>query len=167
MVLGREGGRRPDWCSLFQIFVDNFVHGDLHPGNILVQGADGLFPSLDTQQQQVNVHDTLVTTIAPALCPLRLVLLDAGIVSELQASDLRNFRAVFLAVALGQVRLTGVGPLESPWLPGCCGWTRVSVCVGTDNVLVLRLGSLRLAPLVGKSFFFPALWDSSFSYSLS
>lgn len=85
-----------------QIFVDNFVHGDLHPGNILVQGADGLFPSLDTQQQQVNVHDTLVTTIAPALCPLRLVLLDAGIVSELQASDLRNFRAVFLAVALGQ-----------------------------------------------------------------
>lgn len=143
MVLGWEGGRRPDWCSLFQIFVDNFVHGDLHPGNILVQGADGLSPSLETQQQQVNVRDTLVATIAPALCPLRLVLLDAGIVAELQASDLRNFRAVFLAIALGQVRLTGVGPLdtgelisfsacvsgESPWLPGCCGWTRVSVCV--------------------------------------
>ncbi|XP_038176660.1 uncharacterized aarF domain-containing protein kinase 2 isoform X2 [Arvicola amphibius] len=87
---------------LKMIFVDNFVHGDLHPGNILVQGADGLSPSLETQQQQVNVRDTLVATIAPALCPLRLVLLDAGIVSELQASDLRNFRAVFLAVALGQ-----------------------------------------------------------------
>ncbi|XP_075809664.1 putative aarF domain-containing protein kinase 2 isoform X1 [Microtus pennsylvanicus] len=87
---------------LKMIFVDNFVHGDLHPGNILVQGAGGLSPRLDTQQRQVNVHDTLVTTIAPALCPLRLVLLDAGIVSELQASDLRNFRAVFLAVALGQ-----------------------------------------------------------------
>lgn len=83
------------------IFVDNFVHGDLHPGNILVQGADGLSPSLETQQQQVNVRDTLAT-IAPALCPLRLVLLDAGIVAELQASDLRNFRAVFLAIALGQ-----------------------------------------------------------------
>ncbi|CAH7470618.1 uncharacterized aarF domain-containing protein kinase 2 isoform X2 [Phodopus roborovskii] len=87
---------------LKMIFVDNFVHGDLHPGNILVQGADGLSPSLETHQQQVNVSDTLVASTAPALCPLRLVLLDAGIVAELQASDLRNFRAVFLAVALGQ-----------------------------------------------------------------
>ncbi|EGV94235.1 uncharacterized aarF domain-containing protein kinase 2 isoform X2 [Cricetulus griseus] len=87
---------------LKMIFVDNFVHGDLHPGNILVQGADGLSPSLEIQQQQVDVSDTLVATIAPALCPLRLVLLDAGIVAELQASDLRNFQAVFLAVALGQ-----------------------------------------------------------------
>ncbi|XP_051007634.1 uncharacterized aarF domain-containing protein kinase 2 [Acomys russatus] len=87
---------------LKMVFVDNFVHGDLHPGNILVQGADGLSPSLQMQQQQENVCDTLVATIAPALCPLRLVLLDAGIVAELQASDLRNFRAVFLAVAMGQ-----------------------------------------------------------------
>lgn len=93
--------------------MDNFVHGDLHPGNILVQGADGLSPSLETQQQQVTVRDTLVATLAPALCPLRLVLLDAGIVAELQASDLRNFRAVFLAVVLGQVRLTGASPLGS------------------------------------------------------
>ncbi|XP_028624281.1 uncharacterized aarF domain-containing protein kinase 2 isoform X1 [Grammomys surdaster] len=87
---------------LKMIFVDNFVHGDLHPGNILVQGADGVSPSLEMQQQQVNVCDTLVATIAPALCPLRLVLLDAGIVAKLQASDLRNFRAVFQAVVMGQ-----------------------------------------------------------------
>ncbi|GAB1290712.1 Uncharacterized aarF domain-containing protein kinase 2 [Apodemus speciosus] len=87
---------------LKMIFVDNFVHGDLHPGNILVQGADGVSPSLEMQEQQVNVCDTLVATIAPALCPLRLVLLDAGIVAKLQASDLRNFRAVFQAVVMGQ-----------------------------------------------------------------
>lgn len=87
---------------LKMVFVDNFVHGDLHPGNILVQGADGLSPSLEMKQQQGNISDTLVATIAPALCPLRLVLLDAGIVAELQASDLRNFRAVFLAVVMGQ-----------------------------------------------------------------
>lgn len=95
------------------------MHGDLHPGNILVQGADGVSSSLEMQQQQVDVYDTLVATIAPALCPLRLVLLDAGIVAKLQASDLRNFRAVFLAVAMGQVRLTGVGLLGSGELILC------------------------------------------------
>lgn len=100
--LKREIARLGINMLLKMIFVDNFVHGDLHPGNILVQGADGLSPSLETQQQQVTVRDTLVATLAPALCPLRLVLLDAGIVAELQASDLRNFRAVFLAVVLGQ-----------------------------------------------------------------
>ncbi|XP_039625440.1 uncharacterized aarF domain-containing protein kinase 2 isoform X2 [Polypterus senegalus] len=57
---------------LKMIFVDNFVHGDLHPGNILVQW---------------EVH---------------LVLLDAGIVSELSGTDLKNLHAVFSAVVLGQ-----------------------------------------------------------------
>lgn len=93
----------------FQVFVDNFVHADLHPGNILVQGADGLSLSREAQLQQVDVCDTLVVAMVPALCPLRLVLLDAGIVAELQAADLRNFRAVFLAVAMGQVRSAAVG----------------------------------------------------------
>lgn len=83
--------RRIAWLGinmlLKMIFVDNFVHADLHPGNILVQGAEAC--------------DKLVAAAPPA-SPLRLVLLDAGIVARLQAADLRNFRAVFLAVALGQ-----------------------------------------------------------------
>ncbi|KAM7120213.1 putative aarF domain-containing protein kinase 2 isoform 2-T2 [Molossus nigricans] len=86
----------------YEIFVDNFVHADLHPGNILVQGADGLSKSQEARLQQVDVCDTLVVSATPARCPLRLVLLDAGIVAELQAADLRNFRAVFMAVAMGQ-----------------------------------------------------------------
>ncbi|XP_063251650.1 uncharacterized aarF domain-containing protein kinase 2 [Prinia subflava] len=63
---------------LKMIFVDNFVHADLHPGNILVQGR------------------------ARAAPQLRLVLLDAGIVAELRGADMRNFRAVFTAVVQGQ-----------------------------------------------------------------
>ncbi|XP_066118561.1 uncharacterized aarF domain-containing protein kinase 2 isoform X2 [Saccopteryx bilineata] len=89
---------------LKMIFVDNFVHADLHPGNILVQGADGLSESPEARLQQVDVCDTLVVSVPPARCPLRLVLLDAGIVAELQAADLSNFRAVFMAVAMGQGR---------------------------------------------------------------
>lgn len=85
--------------------MDNFVHADLHPGNILVQGADGLSKSQEALQQ-MDVCDTLVVAVTPARCPLRLVLLDAGIVAELQAADLSNFRAVFMAVAMGQVRPT-------------------------------------------------------------
>lgn len=92
----------------FQIFVDNFVHADLHPGNILVQGADGPAKSPEARLQQADVCDTLVVSMTPARCPLRLVLLDAGIVAELQAADLRNFHAVFMAVAMGQVRPTGL-----------------------------------------------------------
>ena len=87
--------------------MDNFVHADLHPGNILVQGADGLSKSQEARLQQVDVCDTLVMAMTPAPCPLRLVLLDAGIVAELQDADLSNFRAVFMAVAMGQVRPTG------------------------------------------------------------
>lgn len=93
--------------------MDNFVHADLHPGNILVQGADGLFKSQEARLQQVDVCDTLVVAVTPAQHPLCLVLLDAGIVAKLQAADLRNFRAVFTAVAMGQVipaGPSGVGP---------------------------------------------------------
>ena len=103
-----------------QIFVDNFVHADLHPGNILVQGADGLAQSPEARLQRVDVCEALAVAVSPARCPLRLVLLDAGIVAELQAADLRNFRAVFMAVAMGQVR-----PAR-PWRGGeGRGWSRV------------------------------------------
>lgn len=87
---------------LKMIFVDNFIHADLHPGNILVQGADALSQSQEARLQQVDACDTLLVSMTPARCPLRLVLLDAGIVAQLQAADLRNFHAVFMAVAMGQ-----------------------------------------------------------------
>ncbi|KAI1882514.1 hypothetical protein AGOR_G00251540 [Albula goreensis] len=83
---------------LKMVFVDNFVHGDLHPGNILVQGGLGGAP-LGTATL-TDLWDTVVVSMRPAPAPLRLVLLDAGIVARLSEGDLRNFRAVFTAVVL-------------------------------------------------------------------
>nr|XP_006001291.1 PREDICTED: uncharacterized aarF domain-containing protein kinase 2 isoform X2 [Latimeria chalumnae] len=86
----------------FEVFVDNFVHGDLHPGNILVQGLEPSTTSHDDMTTIVDLCDTLIVNIRPCPSPLKLVLLDGGIVAQLQESDLENFKAVFTAVALGQ-----------------------------------------------------------------
>ncbi|XP_061438237.1 uncharacterized aarF domain-containing protein kinase 2, partial [Rhineura floridana] len=87
---------------LKMVFVDNFVHADLHPGNILVQGADLFTDHLEEQTAIVDLLDTLILEVQPSRPPLQMVLLDAGIIAELQGPDLENFRAVFTAVVLGQ-----------------------------------------------------------------
>ncbi|XP_072254244.1 uncharacterized aarF domain-containing protein kinase 2-like [Pyxicephalus adspersus] len=87
---------------LKMLFVDNFVHADLHPGNILVQGAQEFTSRQPEQTTLVDMCDTLIVNVRPSRSPLRLVLLDAGIVAELQERDLQNFRSVFTAVVLGQ-----------------------------------------------------------------
>lgn len=97
---------------MFQVFEDNFVHGDLHPGNILVQCCGPLTGSSDSTGVSGEAHgkttltdlwDTVVVSVRPDPCPLQLVLLDAGIVAQLSDHDLKNFKAVFTAVVLRQV----------------------------------------------------------------
>ncbi|XP_009076189.1 PREDICTED: uncharacterized aarF domain-containing protein kinase 2, partial [Acanthisitta chloris] len=87
---------------LKMVFIDNFVHADLHPGNILVQGTAHVSASCKEQMAVVDPCDTFVVEVQPPLRQLCLVLLDAGIVAELQSADMQNFRAVFTAVVQGQ-----------------------------------------------------------------
>ncbi|XP_066524664.1 uncharacterized aarF domain-containing protein kinase 2 [Hoplias malabaricus] len=85
---------------LKMVFVDNFVHGDLHPGNILVQSAQGAEPQ--GRATLTDLWDTVVVSMRPSPLPIRLVLLDAGIVAQLSETDLLNLRSVFTAVVLKQ-----------------------------------------------------------------
>lgn len=64
------------------MFLANFVHADLHPGNLLVgRRADNEGPSL--------------------------IMLDAGIVCELDESDRKNFVDLFYAIVVGDGKLAG------------------------------------------------------------
>lgn len=67
---------------LKMVFVHNFVHGDLHPGNLMVgRREDNGGP--------------------------RLVMLDAGIVCELDQHDRKNFIDLFYAVVVGDGEQAG------------------------------------------------------------
>lgn len=92
---------------LFQIFVDNFVHGDLHPGNILVQNAESYSSNKQANKVMlVDIGDTLVADVKPVATVLKLVLLDVGITSSLEEGDLDNFKAVFSSIIKGEVCFT-------------------------------------------------------------
>uniref|UniRef100_A0A8C6S4F7 AarF domain containing kinase 2 n=1 Tax=Neogobius melanostomus TaxID=47308 RepID=A0A8C6S4F7_9GOBI len=89
---------------LKMVFVDNFVHGDLHPGNILVQSqapaSTDVSGDLRGKTTLTDLWDTVVVSVRPNPSPFQLILLDAGIVSQLSEHDLANFKAVFTAVVM-------------------------------------------------------------------
>ncbi|XP_064105098.1 uncharacterized aarF domain-containing protein kinase 2-like [Macrobrachium nipponense] len=94
---------------LKMIFVDNLVHGDMHPGNMLIQninitenGSEEKSTGDVTRVMMVDVGcDTFVMDVQPDPNPLRLCLLDCGVVAKLREKDLENFKAVFKQVVLG------------------------------------------------------------------
>ncbi|KAJ8525291.1 hypothetical protein ON010_g15825 [Phytophthora cinnamomi] len=72
---------------LRMVFLDNFAHGDLHPGNLL----------FDEQGPGRNSRVSRSEAIRNA----GVVVIDAGIVTKLEQQDLRNFVELFHAVATG------------------------------------------------------------------
>ncbi|XP_063605074.1 uncharacterized aarF domain-containing protein kinase 2-like isoform X3 [Penaeus indicus] len=93
---------------LKMVFVDNLVHGDLHPGNILVQNNSAKEEGSNAASgdvvkfMMVDVGcDTFVMHVEPDPNPLRICLLDCGVASRLKERDLANFKAVFRQVVFG------------------------------------------------------------------
>ncbi|KAF4718990.1 AarF domain containing kinase 2, partial [Perkinsus olseni] len=70
---------------LHMLFIDNFIHGDLHPGNILVQADKPGASSGNNDRAGV-----------------RLVFLDCGLANELSDRDLTNFVDLMHAIMIGE-----------------------------------------------------------------
>ena len=87
---GPEVGQLLADALMRMLFVHNFAHGDLHPGNILVRGIDG--QGWDSE--------------------LEVVLLDAGIATTLSDRDHVNFRDLFSAICRRDGRRAGELMLE-------------------------------------------------------
>lgn len=81
------------------VFLDNFTHGDLHPGNVLIQTTvvpkkrptRGFWGDFQTTAADPEFDGELKRTI---------VFLDAGITTSLDPEHQRNLRDLFKAVIL-------------------------------------------------------------------
>jgi len=88
---------------LKMVFMDNFIHGDLHPGNVLVktvqvpvtpslwQSLFSLAPSSDSSTTESEQSDETTTKHS-------IVFLDAGIAISLSPNDQKNLIDLFRAV---------------------------------------------------------------------
>ncbi|KAA0724789.1 putative aarF domain-containing protein kinase 2 [Triplophysa tibetana] len=139
---------------LKMVFVDNFVHGDLHPGNILVQMGGGEAPQ--DRVTLTDLWDTVVVSVRWSGPPLQLVLLDAGIVAQLSEEDRRNFRDVFTAVVLKRGERVAELILHHARASECQDVTRFKKEMAelVDGALgdTLSLGKIQVAELLSQVF---------------
>lgn len=109
---------------LRMLLIDNFVHADLHPGNIMVRFYEAEQPKLPLSRQKHNPADQHDVTeeVLSRLRPYRhkkntaawlaelekidkegfrpqLIFIDTGLVTELNAANRKNFLDLFRAVA--------------------------------------------------------------------
>lgn len=116
---------------LKMVFITNFVHGDLHPGNLLVSRRE------DTGEP-------------------RLVFIDAGIVCKLDEVDRENFCALFRAVVVGDGQLAGSLMIERAKEQQCTD--PEAFCAGVNDLVQrarsrgLRLGQIQAGELLATMF---------------
>lgn len=80
-----------------QVFKDNLIHCDLHPGNILVEKA--------AVSRKAGLFNTFRRVITPDYVAddTRLIILDCGLVASLNDRCRQNLRNVFHSVLMGNV----------------------------------------------------------------
>lgn len=116
---------------LKMVFITNFVHGDLHPGNLLVS------------RREDNGEP-------------RLVLIDAGIVCKLDEVDRENFCALFHAVVVGDGNRAGALMIERAREQQCTD--PEAFCAGVNELVQrarsrgLRLGQIQAGELLSTMF---------------
>ncbi|TGZ82710.1 ABC1-domain-containing protein [Ascodesmis nigricans] len=100
---------------LHMLVIDNFIHSDLHPGNIMVRFLKPtpppfpFLPTTTTTDATAEATDLLSNPSTPWLTTLstlstlgyrpQLLFLDTGLVTELNAPNRRNFLDLFRAIA--------------------------------------------------------------------
>ena len=109
----RAAGKLLARSFLQMLFANNFAHGDLHPGNILVRPANHGSSSSINSSNGSNGGGSGMSGGAGGAgggggdggagfdaneTNIELVFLDAGIVTELKSHDFENFTAVFGAI---------------------------------------------------------------------
>ena len=75
------------------LLIDNFLHADLHPGNILVR---------ESVECQIPFTKSIChITFPPPKSHPQLVFLDTGLVNVLEESQKQNFLDIFVALSRG------------------------------------------------------------------
>ena len=99
----KELARRGVEAFFAMVLKHNFVHADLHPGNILVA-----LPSSDNSSDNYKKDG-----------PLQVGIVDAGLAIELSERDRANFKKLFRALGTGDGKLAGRLMLENATEQDC------------------------------------------------
>lgn len=129
---------------LKMVFVDNFIHVDLHPGNVLVKETRMKDDDGCTEKLEFSI-----------------VFLDAGIAMSLLESDQRNLRDLFRAVILNDGYTAGTLMVERARYERCTSIPggKHSFASGVSNIVSefhdqrkqgLTLGAVRIGALLAR-----------------